>query len=527
MAKIIFSIFLVLFHTSESRAQYPIDDAENLALEKKEIEQVSELIKGLDPTKSNEYQEEKFLEESKELESALAKPDLSKMDQFYYQLFSDGVSERYFGEKDDHQFIHLVKNNQTLGHGANQPRHLMWFFTLHPSYIVRKYGYEKMLEDPTVEVKWDAQIKGKDLRLKFLESGQTAAPLDFSDTEPLVKPQGTYQVGLDPSLAYGKGVKWAACLHMAPLHSFKCSEALDEIIKLMDPSKNNITALPIIQEVLADPNYTKGAAKAALLIMQKVDEFPRGSKLTPGDLFQDIYQSYLAEGIETTRAENMTWNILAVLSARGANVAKLFQYVNTVENARLMMALQTISMGASVLDSISSPLGHLYSLPKQIKTVANYGKTYHFWMSAFLARRMSLKFGSEVAGREASKLVSLAYQMLSTTCGRSDLFSQVMSGKIMTTNKIRVDLVFAYSGSIYGSMASMGKGKDIEIDIDQTVKNSITEASPFKAWDETKVTSYLKHPLKKYYAFLKWYRTVTPDKTYRLLEKQAGCNRWF
>lgn len=452
-------------------------------------------------------------------------PDAPNFREFYYQTFSDGVAHRYFNETEE-SLLNKVRLNQEIGFGEKQPRHLMWFFTLHPNTDVRLYGYQQMLDAPTVEAKWDAQIIGKENRKNFLTNKNFNIALDFSDTSPLVAGDSQYSVGLDASQSKNKTLQWLACLRLAPLEARKCSQALNDIIKLMEPSSNNITALPIIQEVISDPLYAEGTSKAALKIMDKVDHHKHLDDF--GDLFDDIYRGFLDSKIPEKKAADMTWKVLAVISARGANVGKLFQYVDNVTSARTLMAMQTIAMGSSVLDTVSTQKGFLYSLPKNIKTVAPYAKTYHFWMSAFLAREMSLKYGSEKVGKASASLVSLAYQMLSTTCGRNELFESVLSEPdSINTKKVKIDLAFGFSGASYGSKSAMGKAHEVDINIDKIIQKQIFEAKTVSNWSTEKVKDFLNAPIKKYFAFLKWVNVIKPLGIDDSVQSQVGCNRFF
>lgn len=120
----------------------------------------------------------------------------------------------------------------------------------------------------------------------------------------------------------------------------------------------------------------------------------------------------------------MTWTTLAVIAIGGANTGiKVFDMIRGPENAIVTkVALTTIAAAAPYLDYLGRARGHIYSFPKNIKTSCDYGKPYHFWMTAFLAYRLTKENGNVPAAAAAAYISQIGYQMKSTTAGRDPDF---------------------------------------------------------------------------------------------------------
>jgi len=404
-----------------------------------------------------------------------------------------------------------------------------WAFSQYPDYKVRKHGYDLSMilgnnlyqggpfTDETTK-NLDSSEKRK---AYLLDMGRTTEKRD--QAVPLPKPgQARHQPmgrgvpAHDVELKDNKLLKWLACFRLVPMHALQCSKALNEILELMLPSEN-LTAIPIIKKILSDPLYGKGAGVAAVKIMNKVERTLPGSNQDLGTLYDDIYSSFTEIGLTSEQSEEMTWDLIAVYSARGANIQSLYQFADN-NNIRVLLALDSIAASIGVLDSITYRVGHPYSLPKAITTVAHYGKPYHALMSEFLARRMGKKYGIPAA-IAATAITQIAYQALSETDGRALMFSNVISHHSFSifSNTIRVDMAFAFAGAVYGAHKALGKEKDLQIDIDYSLKQAI---------DGTASREPKKDSLKmnKIFQFHEWVKRVAPFKVYNATLEQTGCS---
>jgi len=119
-------------------------------------------------------------------------------------------------------------------------------------------------------------------------------------------------------------------------------------------------------------------------------------------------------------------------------------------------------------------------------------------------------------------LAEIGYQMLSKTSGRSDLFNKILmeSPFNVAANRIRIDLAFAFAGAVYGA-EYVGGAPGLRINVDQALKNIFAKAKVFKPWSLTMVEKYLGDPVKKFLAYLKWNRIISPDAAFRAVRSQA------
>ncbi|MCM0605793.1 MAG: hypothetical protein KA715_06850 [Xanthomonadaceae bacterium] len=292
--------------------------------------------------------------------------------------------------------------------------------------------------------------------------------------------------------------------------SLKCGEGLKKIADTMAP-RENITALPVMAEVLNDEIYAKGASRAALKIIDRVEK-----KDLTGDVLSDFVKSFQEIGLTKSQAEDRAWKLLAVWAARGPNLSVLSGFINS-KNFNTLFALHMISSAAPYLDQLRiENKKNPYSYPPEVQTQCSYGKPYHFWLTAFLARKIGKESGDPKAGLYASYLSQLGYQMKSKTTGRDPTRIFTLDGFDPANNKLRLDMGFASAGAVYGMRAvSQEKQKTLDVDgaIEEMIKSSspsekLSKESAEKLWYGTGLDGYAR-----------WKSIIAPDQALEKLMK--------
>ena len=311
-------------------------------------------------------------------------------------------------------------------------------------------------------------------------------------------------------LKNGSGyISYALCMNYTLTHYKSCVKGLGKISKDLAP-RGSIMAVPLLNKVLNDPSYNNGAAKAALKILARVE-----TKSLTGNVFDDIFDSYKEAGMNEKDANEHAWNLIAVWSTRGANISILNDFATT-DNLHTLKALSIISGAAPYLDQLRIDNGiNPYSLPPEVKSTCTYGKVYHFWMSAYLAREIGNETGDPVGGMYAAYLAEMGYQMKSQTLGRDPNRAFVTETYSTANNKIRIDLAHGSAGAVYGMKAASGKKIDsmsIDTAIFNLVKDAekkpvLTEAEANEEWNDYSGVG----------GYLRWKEIFAPDsalKTY-------------
>ena len=427
---------------------------------------------------------------------------------FYDNTIREGMY-KYFGPNDtdfftsDEELMSRVRANKIIYALASND----WIYSLYPDYNVKKIGYNQKINSK-IEY-YDSKKKEHlflDRKNFLLEPGAIEENLNFERIDinkfKLNEDYSNFQNNLP--------LKWLACLKFSPLNPRKCSQALNDIMALMK-ADNVYTAIPIIKEVIEDQSYVEGASRAALKIMDKVEKYSPTNNAVPGDLFTDICESYQEVGLSQKKAEEMTWKLLAVYSSRGPNIYLLKYFTYSLPSSKTLVALETIANSIPTLDALTFASGHPYSLPKMVFTTANYGKPYHFWMSGYLSREMTKKYG-ENAAVAATSIVETGYQMLSKTLGREDLFDDILSGGSFSAeaNKTRIDLTYGYAGAHYGSICASGSLPNIKIDIDEAIKKSINLTNVIPHLSKAEIEKSLSTKFGKIKMYYRWNSVMNP-----------------
>lgn len=309
-------------------------------------------------------------------------------------------------------------------------------------------------------------------------------------------------------LAQPRLVQYGLCWQETILHVGSCSSALEEITEFARPyvsdKTGNLTPLPLIKKVLNDQQYVEGARLAASRILQKTIQ---GGTIS-GNLFQDIYDSYLATGSSAEKAEERTWDLLAIYSGRGANITSLSSLA-TNENFPLLAALGVIGSCANILDSLTYQAGHAYSYPPTVTTYCDYGKPYHFWMSAYLARMVAKRTNEPVGAMHAAYLAEIGYQMLSDTFGRDPVKAFTEDTFSLWNNRLRIDLAFGAAGAAFGANSAQ-PGDNRPLNVDEALEAIISDSKVVASLSEDKAKELLG-PKAGLETFRRWSAIFAPD----------------
>jgi hypothetical protein len=294
-----------------------------------------------------------------------------------------------------------------------------------------------------------------------------------------------------------------------------CADHMDQIISLMTPRSYTgnplsvtYTAIPLFEKVMTDEGYAEGLRIAALKLMALVE-----SNAVPNtNFFEDISSSYIQAGVTPNEAIERTWDILGLLATSGANIHKrLFRIkISSATENLTKYALSIMSIAAPVLDSRTMGSGHPYSYPRSVSTTCDFGKPYHFWLTAYLARTLTLQSGNSEAAAAASFTSQKGYEMISQTAGRDPTVPFRIDTFHNYNNLIRMDLAFSSAGALYGAFSAGNIFPNFNIDEGLKVlvsgakrKTPMSEADSYKAWAGTGLSGVNN-----------WYDIFAPDNAY-------------
>lgn len=416
------------------------------------------------------------------------KPDLKNIDIANYceENVKDGMAQGFWNldEKEVQQKIN-AKNYDFIH--ANTDLFSSWNGSMYPSYDVRLQSYKRSISSKTVDF-----MSEEDTAAKF----QSFMKMDIDHEKDLKK----------EDLA-----KSILCAQYGPLNIKYCTSALNSIVELMNPA-GGLTLISLLQNMLKDDDYNK----ASTLIASKIDSKISKGQTAVGDWYSDVYESFLSLGLKPEEAEEKSYNLIGIISSRGPNIFKLWPFF-TSKNAQFYNSMVAISTGIGVLNSVSSKDGHLYSYPPNVKGYCDNGKPYHFWMSAFLARKMTQKTGNRKAAISATYLTQLAYQMKSGSYGRDPARSFTVDTFSSANNKIRLDLAYASAGAVYGASVAEKKNLKKNINVDEGMKKLLENADAKEILSQKEAENMWQGFGVK--AYLRWRDIFSPDSSLDLYKK--------
>ena len=318
----------------------------------------------------------------------------------------------------------------------------------------------------------------------------------------------------DQKLSSQTFVKAVACAGVNLLSSLECAKGLDKIIDYAKPMVGykgaNVTGVSSYQKIL-DKKYVKGAQRAALLVL---DRFEKSSVEPGANIFDDIYQSYRKEGMSHEEADDAAWEILAIIGAGGPNAGPRFvSFASTPELEPLKWAISAMAIAIPKLDLMSTTSGHPYSMPKEITTTCDIGKPYHFWMTAYLSRKLVKEGISPKGAASAAFVAQKAYEVKSTTSGRDPNRVFMTDSYGAWNNVLRIDTAFSSAGAIFG--ANHARKSSRKINVDDGLKKIIRSGSFQPKLTESQ-SKALCNKLSGAAAYYRWNQIINADAAFDL-----------
>ena len=320
-----------------------------------------------------------------------------------------------------------------------------WEMGMIPNLAARKLGYQYQLELLAKEALGtnDADhvlhSQALDVVKRILsgdKSNLSNLPMNNFKMDGLIHAVSTSEANSELASISAMG---ACGLYQSWEQQSNCDNALKSILKAMAPV-NDITSRGEIGIVLTDPRYQLPLSQLA---SEYIDKIEKGESIGDRRLDEDLNR--------VLGSQEMKWNVLAVLAARGANFYMLFDY-GSRENYRVMTALAVISSAALYFDSLNRS-GEIFSFPRGVHVSCDSGKSYHFWMTAFLAHEYGSKWAAYIA--------EIGYQ------------------------KIRLDLAYAAAGAEFGAHS---EGTAFNFDINEALDRMEKSADPLKPMSKASAT---------------------------------------
>lgn len=314
--------------------------------------------------------------------------------------------------------------------------------------------------------------------------------------------------------------KPVACLDLDILIMPSCSVALNEAHQKMAPKGTpSFVHLPLWRKVLLDKKYDLGLQKAAIKILQKFDEHGP----VRDNIFDDLKSSFTEAGMKEAESEDAAFDILGLISSGGANTGmrlnKLSPSFKSLMDTTKGLALTAIAGALPHLDYINMKNRRpLYSFPKEAPSSCNSGKSYHFWMAAYLSRSLVKESGrSPEAASAATYIANKGYALMrdqanSIQVGKNQMDKILSKEPFDSTHQVvRMDLASAAVGSQFG-VARAAKLPMEGLSVDETFIY-LLESAPIKDPEGNPQ----KNPIRRYIDFQK---TFVPDNAYHFAKSK-------
>lgn len=277
-------------------------------------------------------------------------------------------------------------------------------------------------------------------------------------------------VFLDPNLSQPYERRFAACATVTSVLSApSCAQWLDKLTTIASPS-NDVMLLDVYEDVLFSEKYTLGLHRAAGIIYKKYSS----GKTPSGDFFSDLKQSFLETGSSEEEAKEQAWQTIALVATGGPNLGRRLGVALDQNQHPSSVFLAAIAGMLPMLDLNSKGEQRLYSYPENTLTQCDVGKPYHFWMSAYLTRRLIKEGADPESGATAVFVAQMGYQFLGSTGLRNPHFVYERPSFEGFNNIMRVDFVQTAAGAKHAVNQEIQNSEPI--DINQGIANIVADS---------------------------------------------------
>lgn len=273
-----------------------------------------------------------------------------------------------------------------------------------------------------------------------------------------------------------RALPWVS-LFQNPLYPLETKKAVIEVFEFLKPREliqkpefnlpgtSRIIFRELIFEFLYNPGAWDGLRLAAFNLWSRVE-----SQRTPKaneNLFLVLQKSFEEAGFSRNDSLEWTWKTLGLISSKGTGIGPALWSWTQGRGGALAFYMATIAHASDILDLRGFSKNRLWSLPLPHRTHFWTGKSYHFWMSAFLTHHLVKKGFSRKAAARAVWICQLGYQYGSKTVGRDPNKAFLLDSRTSDYHLgIRMDLVMSSAGIYFGkNFSGQTSGDPPEIDL--------------------------------------------------------------
>jgi hypothetical protein len=269
------------------------------------------------------------------------------------------------------------------------------------------------------------------------------------------------------------------------LAKLKCVQMMGSVAHYLFPyNLERFVAVPSHMELSFNKKYFFPVREVAVQMLQAIKDLRLGNGDYSLNLFEMLKSEFKKSGLSDKEAMDSTFEVLAVYGSRGPNVYSVYR-------SETIAALHILATAINVMDSYYGVVGKSFSLPRSIEGALDIGKSYHFWLPAALAYRLTTDPQSRVAARNAATVPALFYQMEKISNGRDNCEYMFVEDSNLINQKRRLDLVFAFSGADFGSKAAVQNVTSVRMDqlfdelfVYSGVFPGIAEKEPKEKWHQ-------------------------------------------
>jgi hypothetical protein len=356
------------------------------------------------------------------------------------------------------------------------------------AFLIQLYSMYLLTKKYSLDIKYYDDLSSWE---KFFNDAQHASSYSAENLNKLKK---TLRI-LERNKDYDKKLRSLKIAAPAFCQNLACIEGLKNVINFTHPKNlsygSGQYAVSFSQNyfnILTQEKFQQGLAINSLKILQKIKYLQDDVNfdLSHDFFYDDLVNSFKEAGLNQIDAENFALEILGIYGSRGASIQYLERFADS-NNFKTIVMLQFNFVATSLLDFYKQSQNNnsLYTLPKEIKTQCDFGKPYHFWMSAYLTHKLQKKFLKKSSAQGTHLMGNLYESINNITHGRDKIIQPFIDDLFSVhNNSIRMGITYRDLGIFWM------KNKQSDFNLDHLLYDLMKKT---KKVSERKITRIIKN----------------------------------
>ncbi len=224
-----------------------------------------------------------------------------------------------------------------------------------------------------------------------------------------------------------------------------------QVQRLRKGEKGSVTSLTLpqtLQKVIVSSSHLKVTHKAVSSLLPGAVSQEYQSTTNFFDLLSDKAEEL---NLSKKQKDDLVWDTIGAYATRGASFEGYGDHLFSPQNKYHFSLMYELFNLVHVYDANRKASDGQFSLPKMGRNTCQFGKSYHFWMSAYLSRYLLKNGFSKEEAFQASFAMGVLYDFMGSGAPQRERVKVLQEGMdSIYVKSIFQSVLFKSLGALYG-----------------------------------------------------------------------------